>query len=658
MGRNTMVPGKKYCGLGMVLVTLIPLSLHAKIIDPDHVLGPYSRAERKLERSLGITLGHGRLEQIELQERVPNLDADTRYLLMRMKLRELDNQGHTLDAMKLCANVKADDYEWLAQCNYLNPKRISEVASAEAEKLLEKSLRDYPGTIVASRVSITLLNIAFEATDISRAREFYQKAMQITPPEARKSQLDLIWTAANIYSSSLNSPKLQRESMKLYDLLEDAFRKDPDSRELADIMCFNKGLSQVTVFRNYEAALQEFSKIPRESRPWLDAQIYSALAYFRLNQPARAKEILSGIDLDQHTDLQRLPSLACYRAIVAYGLRESKDISACFEIMEKSTGPDTAVEITRELMQQNLPPELQLRLLLNFWQIYSKYIEPKVQQIMENNTNAVELARVRTENLVKDLDMQNFKLLKIIAAGLIAGLFMSGFMLWNVRKKNKNIQKLQTYIQQAVLARFLPPIIVDEIVQGRSRLEAEPKDELITLMFCDIVGFTALSENMGRPETVALLNDFMQVVTETVYRHEGTIDKFIGDAAMVIFGAPTPLDAEVQATRAVACARDLLAAIQHKHHFRLRIGIHQGMATVGIFGSEKRSDFTAIGSTVNIASRIEGQAQPQEILLSETVAQHLPEDKVVDRGYYELRGVVHPVRLFSARTEYSISQAS
>jgi class 3 adenylate cyclase len=177
-------------------------------------------------------------------------------------------------------------------------------------------------------------------------------------------------------------------------------------------------------------------------------------------------------------------------------------------------------------------------------------------------------------------------------------------------------------------------------------------------MFCDIVGFTALSGDLGRPQTVALLNDFMHIVTEVVYKHGGTIDKFIGDAAMVIFGAPTPLDAKIQAERAVACAQDFLHAMSRVHRFKLRIGIHQGMATVGIFGSERRSDFTAIGSTVNIASRIEGRAQPQEILMSEAVAQHLPEADVVDCGFYELRGIVHPVRVYHTRTQTALNEAS
>lgn len=643
--------------LGAVLA-FWPFFALAKINDPEHVLGPYSRAERRLEKILEPLPGKDLLEKIDAYERMGRVDPDFTYSLNRLRLRQYDDRGQTMDALNICKLIKPDDYEMIALCIYMNPNRFTEKALQDTEKLWEQSLRELPGTVVPIRVAILLLNMTFDATDMSRAREFYLKALAIMPPDAKRSQLDLDWTVANVYSFSLNSEAVQRESMKLYDALEKAYKEDADSLYIAEYMAFNKGLNHIVLFQDYHAALMEFSKLPKTSRPWIDAQVYSALAYFHLKENAKAKGALANIQLDKHLDLQRLPGLACYQSIVTYGLKESTDLSDCFELLEKSSGPDVAIQLTRELMDLDLPTDARLRVLQLFWQIYLKQLEPKVRQIMENNSNAIELARVRTENLVKDYDIKNFNLLKIIAGGLILGLLLAAVTLWNLRSKNKSIEKLQTYIQQAVLARFLPPVIVAEIVQGRSRLEAEPKDELITLMFCDIVGFTALSGDLRRPQTVALLNDFMNIVTEVVYRHGGTIDKFIGDAAMVIFGAPTPLDAKIQAERAVACAQDLLSAVSRTHQFKLRIGIHQGMATVGIFGSDKRSDFTAIGSTVNIASRIEGRAQPQEILMSEAVAHHLPESKVVDCGFYELRGILHPVRLYRARTVMTLSEAS
>jgi class 3 adenylate cyclase/tetratricopeptide (TPR) repeat protein len=635
-----------------------PFFALAKISDPEHILGPYSRAERKLEETLKTMPGNGILEKIQAYERARSPDPDTDYLLNRMRLKHYDNRGQTQDAMNICTRIKADDYELVALCTYLNPKKLAEKYLLETEKIWEHSQKELPGTVVPTRVAIILLNMSFEATDISRAQEIYQKALATVPQDAKKSRLDLDWTVANIYSFSLNSEAVQRESMKLYDALEKAFLDDPDSRHLAEYMAFNKGSSATTSFMDYEAALREFAKIPRTSRPWMDAQIYSALAYMHLKETDKARAALAAVDLEQHTDLQRAPVLLCLRAIVRFGLKESKRLDDCFVVLEQGSGPDVGLQLVRELMNLDLPTELRLRTLQYFWKIYVEQLEPKVRQIMENSTNAMELARVRTENLVKDLDIRNFNLLKIIVAGLIAGLILAAVALWNLRSKNRSIEKLQTYIQQTVLARFLPPVIVAEIVEGRSRLEAEPKDELITLMFCDIVGFTALSGDLGRPQTVALLNDFMQIVTDVVYKHGGTIDKFIGDAAMVIFGAPTPLDAKIQAERAVACAEELVFAMSRAHHFKLRIGIHQGMATVGIFGSERRSDFTAIGSTVNIASRIEGRAQPQEILMSEAVAHHLPESNVVDCGFYELRGIAHPVRLYRARSLVTWNEAS
>lgn len=644
--------------LPWALVAFWPFFAFAKISDPEHVLGPYARAELKLEKMIEPLPGKSLLEKIEAYERGRKLDPETEYFVLRLKLKQYDDRGQTQDAMSLCPRIRPDDYIIVALCLYMNPNRIVEKAMQQAEKIWEQSQREFPGTVVPTRVAIILLNMAFEATDISRAREIYQKALATLPRDAKRSQLDLNWTVANVYSFSLNSEAMQRESMKLYDDLEKAYQEDPDSLYIAEYMAFNKGLSHIALFQDYPAALKEFSKLPRTSRPWLDAQVYSALAYFHLKENAKARAALANIQLEKHLDLQRLPSLACYRSIVMFGLKESKDLSDCFALLEKSSGPDTSIQLTRELMDLDLSVDDRLRVLQIFWRTYLQQLEPKVRQIMENNSNAIELARVRTENLVKDYDIKNFNLLKIIAGGLIFGLLLAAFMLWNLRSKNRSIEKLQTYIQQAVLARFLPPVIVAEIVEGRSRLESEPKDELITLMFCDIVGFTALSGDLGRPQTVALLNDFMHIVTEVVYKHGGTIDKFIGDAAMVIFGAPTPLDASIQAERAVACAQDLLLAVSRVHHFQLRIGIHQGMATVGIFGSERRSDFTAIGSTVNIASRIEGRAQPQEILMSEAVAQHLPEVDVVDCGFYELRGIIHPVRLYRSRKLQDLNAAS
>lgn len=157
----------------------------------------------------------------------------------------------------------------------------------------------------------------------------------------------------------------------------------------------------------------------------------------------------------------------------------------------------------------------------------------------------------------------------------------------------------------------------------------------------------------------------MEDVSEVIHEHGGTIDKFIGDAVMVIFGAPVPLTEQIQVEKAVGCAEAMLRAIESLNpsfktdygiEVHIRIGINQGPAIVGTFGSERRSDYTAIGPTVNLASRIEGAARPNEILVSSRAARYLPEDALESRGLFELKGIPEPVTLFAVKRRISIDQ--
>jgi hypothetical protein len=171
--------------LPWALLAFWPFFAFAKISDPEHVLGPYSRAERKLEKLLEPMPGKSVLEKIEAHERGRKQDADTEYLLTRLRLRQYDDRGQTQDAMNICPQIKADDYEVLALCTYMNPNKFVEKAIQQSEKIWEQSQRELPGTVVPTRVAIILLNMTFDATDISRAREFYQKALATLTPGGR-----------------------------------------------------------------------------------------------------------------------------------------------------------------------------------------------------------------------------------------------------------------------------------------------------------------------------------------------------------------------------------------------------------------------------------------------------------------------------------------
>lgn len=172
--------------------------------------------------------------------------------------------------------------------------------------------------------------------------------------------------------------------------------------------------------------------------------------------------------------------------------------------------------------------------------------------------------------------------------------------------------------EQAVslFGRFLNPNVVHQIVeQGETVSSLSGRTREITVLFSDIRGFTALSETRPPNEVVDLLNRYFERQVEVVFRHGGTLDKFIGDCIMAFWGAP--LDDPEHGKRAVAAAlemqealldfkRELAATGSDIAHFDAGIGVHTGPAVVGFIGAQRKLDYTAIGDTVNLASRVEG----------------------------------------------------
>ena len=147
------------------------------------------------------------------------------------------------------------------------------------------------------------------------------------------------------------------------------------------------------------------------------------------------------------------------------------------------------------------------------------------------------------------------------------------------------------------------------------------------MLFADIRGFTSISENENPEKVVGLLNHYFTAMTEIIFEHGGTLDKYIGDGMMALFGAPTatPDDARNALTAAVAMQKRLITlkgelAEQGFDRIAIGIGLHTGVATIGYIGSERRSEYTAIGDTVNLASRLESNTIGGQILISEATA--------------------------------------
>jgi class 3 adenylate cyclase len=174
------------------------------------------------------------------------------------------------------------------------------------------------------------------------------------------------------------------------------------------------------------------------------------------------------------------------------------------------------------------------------------------------------------------------------------------------------------------LGRFMDKAVVDAIVRGEHPLALGGKRATVSVLFADVVGFTPLAESRDAERMVALLNELFSMLTEIVFRHGGTVDKFIGDCVMAVWGAP--IAQEDHARRALAAAEDMMRFLETANEewrerydieIRLGVGVNSGEAIVGNIGSDKRMEYTVIGDVVNVASRLEAIAAPNQVLVSE-----------------------------------------
>ena len=204
-------------------------------------------------------------------------------------------------------------------------------------------------------------------------------------------------------------------------------------------------------------------------------------------------------------------------------------------------------------------------------------------------------------------------------------------------------------------SRFTNPHVARQLVE-MGGIETGRRE--VTLLFSDIRGFTTLSETRKPEEVIELLNRYFSLQVDVVFRHGGSLDKFIGDCIMAIWGAP--LDDADHARHAVACAIDMadtLAAFKRElgaenTDFDVGIGLHSGPAVVGLMGSMKRLEYTAIGDTVNLASRIEGLTKDakRRILVSRDTAERCGDAfEFVSCGTFPVKGRAQPVELLEPR---------
>lgn len=210
-----------------------------------------------------------------------------------------------------------------------------------------------------------------------------------------------------------------------------------------------------------------------------------------------------------------------------------------------------------------------------------------------------------------------------------------------------------------MFGRFLNPAIVKSIVEHGATVDTlSGQQKRVTVLFSDIRGFTSLSEYHSAEEVVKLLNRYYEKQVEIIWRHGGTLDKFIGDCIMAFWGAP--VDDPLQVDRALACALEMQEGLMTFKaelsrqdatlpDFDIGIGIHTGTAVVGFIGAARKLDYTAIGDTVNLASRVEGLTKGvARILVTSSTrdAANSGEFEFIPHGSFKVKGRVAEVDLF------------
>lgn len=213
-------------------------------------------------------------------------------------------------------------------------------------------------------------------------------------------------------------------------------------------------------------------------------------------------------------------------------------------------------------------------------------------------------------------DPNQIRFLSLVSDHMVTTILISRFY-----KQMRNEEK-----QRALLSRFFSQTVIDKIFSSKENIRLGGERREITVLFADLSGFTAMSENIEQEKVVEILNGYFSRITPIIFKHHGTLDKFMGDGLLAFFGAP--ISSEEDPMHAVQTAIEILSEIGKINHqnakknwptLHVSIGINTGEVVAGYIGSEDHLNYTVIGDAVNVAQRIETIADYDTILISEAV---------------------------------------
>jgi len=224
-----------------------------------------------------------------------------------------------------------------------------------------------------------------------------------------------------------------------------------------------------------------------------------------------------------------------------------------------------------------------------------------------------------TSNAFTEKDLQ-------ICTGMAA---QAAIAIQNARLATRIEKEAQT---RAQISRLIPPSVVEQVVKGELLIEKGGRLNEITMLFSDIRGFTTMSDGRPPEEVVNTLNEYFEVMVDVLFQFQGTLDKFVGDEIIGLFGAPIPIDDAP--FKAVACAVSMLEGLEEFNRtrasenlpaIRIGIGINTGNVITGAIGSTRALQYTAIGDAMNVASRLVNLAGAGEVIISESTYKQIAE---------------------------------
>ena len=269
------------------------------------------------------------------------------------------------------------------------------------------------------------------------------------------------------------------------------------------------------------------------------------------------------------------------------------------------------------------------------------------------------LAQIADGDFTPHVDVPNKDEFGTLSANLNSTTQRLGNLYQELQSLNRDLQtrvdaQVQELERTTRMKRYLSPQLAESILSGATDVDLKSQRQELTILFSDIRGFTAMSERIEPEDLVDLLNQYLTEMTEIVFKHGGTLDKYIGDALMVFFGNPVPYDDHAQ--RAIRTALEMRTrlvelrqgwAVEGRELLTMGVGITSGYVTVGNIGSPARMDYTVLGNQVNLASRLADKAEGGQILVSEktlTTVRDIVAWEEIER--VQLEGVSRPIGIF------------